>query len=132
MGNPGEQLLRKVSTGREQAVALAQMDILRAQLGWEASSALERLLIEHVVTTWLRLRHAERQYNVHAMGESVMLESGVYWEELLTAAQRRHLRAIESLARVRRLASKTPFVQFNIADGGSQQLNIHQAGPADG
>ena len=44
-----------------------------------------------------------------------------HWEKRLSANQRRYFRAIETLARVRKLASRTPeILQVNIAE---QQVN---------
>jgi hypothetical protein len=48
------------------------------------------------------------------------LTVGTYWDRRLNSAQQRHLRAIESLARVRRLSNATP-LQVNI---GGQQVNV--------
>ena len=46
-----------------------------------------------------------------------------HWERCLSAAHSRFLRALDSLARIRRLPrSKT--VQVNIATEGGQQLNV--------
>jgi len=45
-------------------------------------------------------------------------------EGRLSAAQRRHLRAVETLARVRRLLSRIPAVQLNIATQGGQPVNV--------
>jgi hypothetical protein len=48
----------------------------------------------------------------------------VVWDKLLTQAQRRHLRALESLARIRKLSKGSDFVQVNIAADGGQQVNV--------
>jgi hypothetical protein len=48
------------------------------------------------------------------------MKQGMYWEQRQNAAQGRFLRAVETLARVRRL-NKRPPVQINI---GGQQVNI--------
>jgi hypothetical protein len=45
---------------------------------------------------------------------------GSYWEKLLSTAQGRYLKAIETLAKVRRLSKVTP-LQVNI---GGQQINV--------
>ena len=45
-----------------------------------------------------------------------------YWEKRLSASQRRYLRACETLARVRKITRTT--MQINIAEEGSQQVNI--------
>ena len=47
-----------------------------------------------------------------------------HWERRLSAAQRRYLRACESLARVRKLGRTTPALQLNIATHGGQQVNV--------
>ena len=45
-------------------------------------------------------------------------------EKRLSAAQRRFIRACETLARVRKLSRNTPALQFNIATSGGQQVNL--------
>jgi hypothetical protein len=47
------------------------------------------------------------------------------WERVLASKEARYLRAIETLARVRRLL-RLPAVQVNIAAEGSQQVNVQQ------
>lgn len=96
---------------------------MQIELGGENPNPLEKLLIQQVVMSWLRLQLAEYYYTVK-MNQSISLTSGRYWEGRLSAAQRRHLRAIETLARVRRLLSKTPAFQVNIAAQGGQQVNV--------
>jgi hypothetical protein len=54
----------------------------------------------------------------------VALNVGAYWDNLLTTHQARFLRAIETLARVRRLARNTPALQINIAREGGKQVNV--------
>lgn len=53
------------------------------------------------------------------MAESHALTLGVCWEKCYNAAHRRALKAVEALARIRRLAR--PSVQVNIAQ--RQQVN---------
>lgn len=72
---------------------------------------LARLLCEQVALCWLRLQATEHQYqNVSTSKEIVVLE---FVDRRLSAAQRRYLRAIEALARVRRLGIN---VQINVAN----------------
>jgi hypothetical protein len=92
---------------------------MRDAMGHKSVPEMERLLIDHLLLCWLRLQHIELAYT-QAMAESITYERGVYWERRLTAAQRRYLRASESLARVRRLSRPAPF-QVNI---GAQQMNV--------
>ena len=64
----------------------------------------------------------EQQYTGMLYESSISLEKARFWEGRLNAAQRRFLRAMETLARVRKL--KLPPVQVNIAAPGSQQANV--------
>lgn len=95
---------------------------LRADLGFESASALERLLIQQVTLCWLNLNMVECKHS-NLMQQSITLTLGIFWEKRLTAAQRRFTRACESLARVRRLSRRIP-VQVNIATQGGQQVNV--------
>jgi hypothetical protein len=49
---------------------------------------------------------------------------GEYWDNLLSSTQARFIRAIEALARVRRLARNTPALQINISREGGKQVNV--------
>lgn len=90
---------------------------LAKELGLDTASPLEQLLIDQVVIAWLRWQSVELNYQ-HNFEQSIPLTKALYLEKRLSAAQRRYLQAIESLARVRRLLSRAP-VQINIAQ---QQL----------
>lgn len=104
----------------------AGMEQIRRDLGHASASALERLLIEQVVTAWVRLGICELEYSQIHNG-SLSLAKATYWNHALESAQRRYLRAIESLARMRRL--KLPAVQLNVAQAGARQLNISTVSP---
>ena len=68
---------------------------------------------------WLNVYAVQYQYpSVH--DEPLTLDRADHWERRLSAAQRRYLRALESLARVRRLL-RFPTVQINV---GAQQANV--------
>lgn len=79
---------------------------------------LEYLLIQHVTKCWLRLARVEYQYSAVFTQKSTTAAQLTYWDKRLNAAQRRYLRAIETLARVRKLT--LPPLQINI---GEQQVN---------
>lgn len=125
-----QQLIEKISHGNSGAFMLAEMDLLTKQLGHDDAPPLERLLIDHILTVRLRLIDAENRYNSVVLGQSVTLEQGRYWDDLLSSTQARFLRAIETLARVRRLARNTPALQINIAREGGRQVNVQ--GASDG
>ncbi len=91
----------------------------RRALGYDEARDLERLLIEQVILTWLhyyRVQHGYRQ----TVGKQLLIVQEDRWERKLNAAQRRHLRAVETLARVRKLSGRGP-IQINIAE---QQVNV--------
>lgn len=89
---------------------------MRSGMGYDKAPPLERLLIEQVVVTWLHYYRTERVYQatIDAGGRSLQ------WERLLSAAQRRYLRAIETLSRVRKMHGHHP-IEINI---GQQQVNM--------
>jgi hypothetical protein len=96
---------------------------MQDELGYPAASRLECLLIEEVALRWLHLRLVDLEY-AGAMSQSILLPSADHWEERLSAAQRRYLRACDTLARIRKLALTTPALQVNIAARGGQQVNV--------
>ncbi len=90
----------------------AYCKLQRDQYGWDTASLLERSLIEHVIVCWLHLYTTELRYE-QRMRENLSLAQGEYWEKKLSANQRRYLRAVETLARIRKLNIT---VQVNVAD----------------
>ena len=116
-------LIEKMSAGVLRAMLLAESDILAKQLDYDAAPMLERLLIDQILTARLRLIHAEKCYNQNVTG-TISISQAEYWSGLLTTAQARFLRAVETLARVRRLARNTPALQINIANEGGKQVNV--------
>ena len=118
-------LIEKISHGVSRAMMLAEMDVLKKQLDHDAAPPLEQLLIDHILTVRLRLIHAENAYNIRVVNEaSTTFKMGEYWDNLLSSTQARFIRAIEALARVRRLARNTPALQINIAREGGKQVNV--------
>jgi uncharacterized membrane protein len=94
---------------------------IRTDLGYDTAPMLERLLIEQIALCWMRHNLLEYHYTAKVMSSATYVtETGDYWERRLTFSQRRYIRAVEALARVRRLAHKTP-LQVNIA---GQQVNV--------
>jgi hypothetical protein len=81
---------------------------------------LERLLIEQIAVAWLDWDIVQQAYTNNVVVSGHSLNSGAYWDRRVTSAQARYLRAMEALARVRRLAMPMP-LQVNI---GGQQVNV--------
>jgi hypothetical protein len=109
----GQNLLFKESLARK-------LELLRAELAGPNPEPLERLLVERVLACWLHLHHLEQ---VYAQQDGMSLELGSYYQRCLSAAQKRYLAAIKTLAMVRKLA--VPVLQVNIAN---RQVNV--AGPS--
>lgn len=105
----GNNLLVRESVTKK----LAEM---RAELAGPTPTALEALLVERVVATWLHLHHLEA---VYAGKKEMSLALGTYYQKCMTAAQKRYLGAIKGLAEVRKLA--LPVLQVNIA---KRQVNV--------
>ena len=111
-GGGSYALRRSLSAGWEQM----QHDMARP-----ADGELERLLIQQVALSWLKLAYTEYQHTHCLTRGDTTIKAGDFWERRLSAAQRRHLRAVETLARVRRL--QLPAVQVNIAEQKVNQVN---------
>ncbi len=79
-----------------------EIERLRRSLGEPDVSPMERLLIDQVVICYLRMNLTE-QYYENAMTDGCSLAARSYWERKLSTVQRRYLRSIETLARVRKL-----------------------------
>jgi len=56
--------------------------------------------------------------------KAVTFATGNYRDKLLTTTQTRYLKAVETLAKVRRMAKNTPSLQINIAQDGGKQINV--------
>jgi hypothetical protein len=94
---------------------------LAEELGYSNASKLEQLLIEQIVTCYLRLHLWEYIYHAQSGSENLRLSQVKDWESMIATAQKRFFRAIETLVRVRRLGIQ---IQINVATEGGQQINI--------
>ncbi len=95
------------------------VSIQRRDLGYDKASALEKLLIDQVLISWVVLFKTQSYYAVITRSSTDIPQLD-YWEHRLSSAQARHMRALETLACVRRL-SHPRAVQVNI---GGQQVNV--------
>ncbi|MBV7328408.1 hypothetical protein KFU94_09135 [Chloroflexi bacterium TSY] len=85
-----------------QAAMLHEITDMRSGMDFDSANGLERLLIDTVILAWLRVQQAE--YSLSSVETSQAMD---YWDGRLSAAQRRFLRASETLARVRKLTAST-------------------------
>jgi hypothetical protein len=91
----------------------------RSEVSGENPSPLERLLAERVALCWLAARYADAEYT-RKLKAGMSFREGEYYSKRCEQTNRQLLKAIESLARVRRLL--TP-MQINI---GQNQINVTQ------
>lgn len=119
-----QQLVERISKGTACACLLAELDVWRKQLEYDTSPALERLLIDLILTAHLRVIDAENRCTLNMQDGDGGHGSAAYWEGILSSSHSRLIRAIESLARVRRLARNSPALQINIAREGGTQVNM--------
>jgi hypothetical protein len=117
-------LIGKLGQGIHQVFLLAETDRLKRDLGYTESPQLEQLLIDHILTLRLQLLHAEKRYNDTVVNSSATVAAAAYQDKHLSACQSRYLKAVEMLAKVRRLARNTPSLQINIAQEGGKQINV--------
>lgn len=96
-----------------------QIDLARPNDG-----ELERLLIQQIALAWLKLAYIEHYHEYFLTTGTETITKCDFWERRLSAAQRRYLRATETLARVRRL--QLPAVQVNIAEQQVNQVNTRR------
>jgi hypothetical protein len=105
----GQNLMLRESLTRK-------LDLLRGELAGPEQTPLERLLVERIVTCWLHLHHLDV---IYAGKEGTRPELGNFFHRSISAAQKRYLAAIKTLAAVRKLA--LPVLQVNIA---RRQVNV--------
>jgi len=90
-----------IESGQTDTIA-KECDLMREELGYSAAPAIERPLIDYVVVCWLRLMIWERKSTwAKTWAEEKLLSNRV------DKLGRRYTRAIESLARVRKLTRAT-------------------------
>ena len=77
---------------------------------------MEKLLINNIVVSWLRLQWAEYRLILHMGQDEKGMPVVEFWEKRLNVAQHRFLRACETLEKIRKLSAKNPTLQVNIAD----------------
>lgn len=120
------RMFGELNHGLELAVA-EHCSQLKLQLGYDSSNPIERAMIDHVVVCWLRQAETEMRYESLMNESSVTLTRQEHWEKRLAMTQQRYLRAVESLAKVRRLLSSAPLAQINIASQVANIGSIHKS-----
>lgn len=106
-------------------VLLKKLDRMRAELGWNESPKLERILIERVCQTWLYLHWLEMA-DTQSKNRSVDLAK--HESDRIERAERRHLRAVKMLATVRKMALSLRIdlkAELTVAESKSPTLSPH-------
>ena len=112
-------LVKTISAGEPlmQETLEARLEHMRGEIAGECPTPLERLLAERVVAGWLLVEVLEAlvaaQYQRDVKGSRVGPDYILQMSKILESATRRHFAAIQNLARVRKLQSNTPGVQYN-------------------
>jgi len=101
---------------------LAEVDIQKKLLGYEQATALEKMLIDHLLTAWVRLICVEFKYNSRA--QQCDSNTARLWDNRLKAAHTLFLKAAEMLAKVHKLLGNAPSVQIYIDQRGGKQVNV--------
>jgi len=108
---PGTEIVRRTIE--------KEIERKRSQVAGEDPSPLERLLAERVALCWVAATYADAEY-ARKLKDGMSFREGEYHARRCEQTNRQLLKAIESLARVRRLL--TP-MQVNI---GQNQINVAQ------
>ncbi|OIO36537.1 MAG: hypothetical protein AUJ74_02320 [Candidatus Omnitrophica bacterium CG1_02_44_16] len=109
----------------QQLIFEAEMMSLKERLGYISSNQIEKLIINQIIFCWVGVNYVERHVFAMLTERGLQLSTLEYWQGTLTRYQNRYLRAIETLARVRKLNKGIAF-QVNIATDGGQQVNVNE------
>jgi hypothetical protein len=116
----GQKMIIPTAAGRdplmEEALAV-RLEAMRFEIAGSDPTPLETLLTERIVSLWLLVETLDALVSVQLRSDVDVpratlsyLRHIFKWQE---SANRRYLSAIRELARVRKLQSNTPGVQFN-------------------
>ncbi len=95
-----------------------ELERVRDDAAGQDPSPLERLLADRVAICWLATVHADRQY-AYRLQDGMTFKESEFYQRRCERTQRQLLRAVQTLATVRRLLR--PVVQVNVAE---QQINV--------
>jgi hypothetical protein len=114
-----ERAVIKLATTRfeNDAALSSHLAHMRLDLDGPAPSAIDRVLVDRVVTCWLFLSYLDARFADAFKEGDVAAQK--HLERLVDGANGRYLSAIRTLAQVRRLL--VPVVQVNMAN---QQVNV--------
>ena len=79
---------------------------MKTELGYSNSTFVEKMLIDEIVMRWLRLSEMESGH-LKITSQNHAVEVGMYMDRRLDIAQKRFLRAMTTLAKVRKMIGQT-------------------------
>jgi hypothetical protein len=101
----------------------ANLEQMRKELAGDNPTPLEVMLVELIMTDWL-VHFFYTKQQAADNGEGMTLPKAEFWEKRLLASQKRYLRSVTTLARIRKLQQPTPpkLQQVNISNGAAAGL----------
>jgi hypothetical protein len=109
-----------------------EVESMRGGLNYEESSGIERLMIDRIINCWLSLCLRERELSTYDEGQH-MIKHVEFAEARMQKAHARYLKAVEQLAKIRFLMSRTnparlTAVREVLQPGKAQPYKIHEVG----
>jgi len=91
---------------------------IKTQLNYETSTIIEKMVIDSITISWLQLQHMEAIFTKSLHSQAFDQKEEKFWDQLLTSAQKRYHRAIDSLVKLRKPGVN---LQINIATNAGMQ-----------
>lgn len=85
-------------------------ELLKKELGYNEASPVIKLLIEQAVLCYIRQGMVEHLYS-RRLSSTYRFDVGAHWEMRLTLCQRRYIRALTTLAKVRGLLARAELAE---------------------
>lgn len=79
---------------------------MKAEFGYHSATFIEKMLIDEILMRWLRLQVMENDH-ISATYEEHTFAKGIYYDKRLHLAQERYLKAVTTLAKVRKMIAAT-------------------------
>lgn len=95
-----------------------ELERVRRDAAGAEPSPVERMLADRIALSWLQANHADSEYAQRLM-EGMTFTASEFYQKRCERAQRQLLKAIQTLATVRRLLG--PTIQVNMAE---KQINL--------
>ncbi len=130
-GSIVDRFLEQLNPQKSQQLLIkADAQRVKDELGYWSANQIERLIIEQVLYCWAGVNYVEGKVFSGMLEGGYDIRVGEYWQNTLSKYQKRYLRAVETLARVRKL-NKSIALQVNIATDGGKQVNINEVKDAN-